>query len=135
MTSHELVYVFSKASPFYKRIEQFYEGKKGYISKGGTFRGGSCYGMGKKRNDLKQEEGMRCPLSVLNFNIKRDKRHPTAKPVDLLKWLIERYSNEDDTVLDPTAGSFNSGRACVELGRNYIGIEKDEKFYNENKLE
>jgi DNA modification methylase len=38
-------------------------------------------------------------------------------------------------VLDPTAGSFSSGRACLELGRSYIGIEKDEKFYNENKIE
>jgi site-specific DNA-methyltransferase (adenine-specific) len=134
MTSHELVYVFSKASPFYKRIDQFYEGKEAYTYKGGKVRGGSCFGMGKKTNDLNQEEGMRCPLSVLNFNLKRDKRHPTAKPLDLLKWFIERYSNEDDTVLDPTAGSFNSGRACVELGRNYIGIEMDKDFFEKNKL-
>jgi site-specific DNA-methyltransferase (adenine-specific) len=66
--------------------------------------------------------------------MKQDKRHPTTKPVDLLKWLIERYSNEADTVLDPTAGSFNSGRACVELGRNYIGIEMDKDFFEKNKL-
>lgn len=134
MTSHELVYVFSKASPFYKRIDQVCEGKKAYTYKNDTPRGGTCFGMGKNRNDLKQEEGMRCPLSILNFNLKRDKRHPTAKPVDLLKWLIERYSNEADTVLDPTAGSFNSGRACVELGRNYIGIEMDKDFFEKNKL-
>jgi DNA modification methylase len=38
-------------------------------------------------------------------------------------------------VCDPTAGSFSSGRACMELGRHYIGIEKDDKFYNENKIE
>jgi len=49
--------------------------------------------------------------------------------VDLYKWLIERYSKEGDMVLDPTFGSGNSGRACEELKRHYIGIEKDEKFF------
>jgi len=74
----------------------------------------------------------KCPLSVLQYKLKRDKRHPTAKQIDLYKWLIERYSNPEDTVLDPTAGSFNSGRACMQLNRRYIGIEKDEKFFTNN---
>jgi DNA modification methylase len=65
---------------------------------------------------------------VPNKNAKS--QHPTAKPVDLYKFLIERYSNEGDTILDPTFGSGNSGLASVELKRKYIGIEKDEKFYN-----
>ena len=134
MSSHELIYVFSKKEAFYKRIDHFVDGKKGYENKGGGVRGGDCFGMYTKRNVVKQEDGMRCPLSVLNFNLKRDKRHPTAKPIELLKWLIERYSNEGDTVLDPTAGSFNSGRAAVELGRNYIGIEMDKDFFEKNKL-
>ena len=64
------------------------------------------------------------------YNKKAKGQHPTAKPVDLYKFLIERYSNEGDTVLDPTFGSGNSGLASVELKRKYIGIEKDEKFYN-----
>lgn len=100
MSSHEMIYVFSKKAAFYNRINV----------------------------------ESRCPLSVINFPLKRDKRHPTAKPVELLKWLIERYSNEGDTVLDPTAGSFNSGRAAVELGRNYIGVEMDKDFFEKNKL-
>ena len=57
-------------------------------------------------------------------------KHPTAKPVDLYKFLIERYSNEGDTVLDPTFGSGNSGRASVGLKRKYIGIEMNDDFYN-----
>lgn len=108
MSSHELILVFSKKTPFYKRIDHFVEGK--------------------------QTNGLRCPTTVLNFDLKRDKRHPTAKSIDLLKWLIERYSNEGDTVLDPTAGSFNSGRASIELERNYIGIEMDKDFFEKNKL-
>ena len=77
---------------------------------------------------------MRCPLSIIRDRLDRYKSHPTAKSVTLYKWLISRYSNEGDTVLDPTAGSFNSGRAAIELNRSYIGIEKDTTFYNANKI-
>jgi len=137
MSSHEFICVFSKASSYYKRIDHLVEGKTGFSKErqeGKPIDGSRCFSV-KKRSGI-ITDGTRCPLSVLDFcNAEKNKRHPTAKRVDLLKWLIERYSNEGDTVLDPTAGSFNSGRACVELGRNYIGIEKDEKFYNENKLE
>jgi site-specific DNA-methyltransferase (adenine-specific) len=56
--------------------------------------------------------------------------HPTEKPMELYKWLIERYSKEGDTILDPTFGSGNSIFAAVELGRNAIGIEKDKKFFD-----
>jgi site-specific DNA-methyltransferase (adenine-specific) len=55
--------------------------------------------------------------------------HPTEKPLELYKWLIERYCPADGTLLDPTAGSFNSCFAGYELNRNCIGIEKDDKFY------
>ena len=76
-------------------------------------------------------EGIRCVKSVIDApNGRRKGQHPTAKPVELYKWLIERYSNEGDTVLDPTFGSGNSGLASTELKREYIGIEKDETFYN-----
>jgi site-specific DNA-methyltransferase (adenine-specific) len=134
MTAHEMIYVFSKKTSVYKRIDHFVEGKKEFDCKAGAVRGGSCYGMKTIRRHNKQEEGMRCPLSVLNFGRIHDKRHPTAKPIELLKWLIERYSNEGDIVLDPTAGSFNSGRAALELGRNYIGIEMNPDFFEKNKL-
>jgi DNA modification methylase len=56
--------------------------------------------------------------------------HPTAKPVELYKWLIERYCPAGGTVLDPTFGSANSGIAARLLGRDYIGIEKDKVFFD-----
>lgn len=80
------------------------------------------------------DEGGRNVISIVTFKRLWEKRHPTAKKVVLYKWLISRYSHEGDTVLDPTAGSFNSGRACQELNRKYIGIEADDKFFNENHL-
>jgi len=67
-------------------------------------------------------------VEVSNSNHKSN--HPTAKPLELYKWLIERYSNEGDTVLDPTFGSCNSGRVCQELKRNYIGIEMNKEFFD-----
>lgn len=134
MTSHEMIYVFSKKGSFYKMIKNETPDLKGSVRppqkiKTGIYTGNSC--------DFERtiEDGKRCPVSVINNKTKQDKRHPTAKPIDLLKWLIERYSNEGDTVLDPTAGSFNSGRASLELGRNYIGIEMDKEFYDKNRIE
>ena len=55
--------------------------------------------------------------------------HPTAKPVELYKWLLERYCPPGGTMLDPTAGSFNSVFTARELGLHAIGIEKDAGFF------
>jgi DNA modification methylase len=56
-------------------------------------------------------------------------QHPTAKPAELYKWLLERYCPEGGTMLDPTAGSFNSCFVAKELGLKSIGIEKDAGFF------
>lgn len=58
------------------------------------------------------------------------KTHPTEKPVELNKILIENSTNEGDTVLDCFMGTGSSGVACKELNRNFIGIEIDEKYYS-----
>lgn len=50
-------------------------------------------------------------------------------PNCLLEYLIKTYTNEGDTVLDPTMGSGSTGVACKNLGRNFIGIEQDEKYF------
>ena len=124
----------SKKGSFYKRIDQEVIGKEGYDTKGSGKRKGDTYGNDTERLIRPQKDNTRCPLSIINFPCKKDKRHPTAKPIPLLKWLIERYSNEGDTILDPTAGSFNSGRASIELNRKYIGIEMDKCFYDKNHI-
>lgn len=55
--------------------------------------------------------------------------HPTQKPLALMKWVIENYTQPGDTVLDPYAGSFTTGVACVMLGRSFIGIERDADYF------
>jgi DNA modification methylase len=129
MKSHELVYVFSKKGANYYRKDIEGDFKK-WVNKGKA-RTGQVYGMGMERTNIGDEsEGKRCALSVINIKGLTGKgQHPTEKPVELYKWLIERYSKEEDKVCDITFGSGNSGLACLKLKRNYIGIEKDEAFF------
>lgn len=65
------------------------------------------------------------------FEYKRDKDgyHPTQKPVLLLEDLIKTFSNENNLVVDLTMGSGSTGVACKKTGRHFIGIEKDEKYF------
>lgn len=75
------------------------------------------------------------------FEWKRDntkiypKIHPTQKPVNLLKQLIEIFTDEGDTVIDPVAGSATTLRACMELNRNCYGFEVSKDFYKNAKAE
>jgi DNA modification methylase len=72
------------------------------------------------------------PESVLDFKSvpnANGKLHPTQKPLDLMEYLIKTYTNENETVLDFTMGSGTTGVACVTTNRNFIGIEKDYKYF------
>ena len=73
------------------------------------------------------------PTNILNFSNSSNKErglHPTQKPVALMEYLIKTYTNEDETVLDFTAGSFTTGVACVNLNRKFIGIELDKDYFD-----
>jgi site-specific DNA-methyltransferase (adenine-specific) len=127
MRSHELIYVFSKKGATYYRKDIYGDFPAG----GGGRSTANWLPVGDLPNIKTTEAGRRCVKSVIEVSNKKQKGgHPTAKPVELYKWLIERYSKENDMVLDPTFGSGNSGRACAELKRRYTGIEMNEKFFN-----
>lgn len=74
----------------------------------------------------------RYPTTVLEFATDKQKcqLHPTQKPVALFEYLIKTYTNEGDLVLDNCIGSGTTAIACLSTGRNFIGIEKDENYYN-----
>ena len=55
--------------------------------------------------------------------------HPTPKPIKLMMELIKKHTREGDTILDPFMGSGTTGVACVQTGRNFIGIEIDEGYF------
>jgi site-specific DNA-methyltransferase (adenine-specific) len=67
-------------------------------------------------------------LEISNAN-QKNKLHPTQKPLELMKYLISTYSNENDMVLDNTMGSGTTCLAAKELNRKFIGIEKEHKYY------
>ena len=82
----------------------------------------------KKRYD---PDGVQ-PSDILEFNVvpnRNGKVHPTQKPIELLEWLIKTYSNENDLVLDNTMGSGSTGVACINLNRDFIGIEMDKSYF------
>jgi len=56
-------------------------------------------------------------------------KHPSPKDPDMTKWIIENASSPGDTILDPFMGSGTTGVACVQTGRNFIGIEIEPKYY------
>lgn len=76
------------------------------------------------------QENTNYPRNTLNFNKAEKTVHPTQKPVALLEYLIKTYTLENETVLDFTMGSGSTGVACKKLNRNFIGIEKDENYFN-----
>jgi site-specific DNA-methyltransferase (adenine-specific) len=68
--------------------------------------------------------------NVVRFNRTGNKLHPTEKPVDLFKFLIEKSTNPGEIVLDPFAGSATTAVAAIDAGRQFICTEKDEKYFN-----
>ena len=74
-------------------------------------------------------QGENCNVLFYNVPSPKERYHPTQKPVDLLEHLILSYSNEGETVLDNCMGSGSTGVACVNTGRNFIGIELDEGYF------
>lgn len=93
-------------------------------------------GFGKKINNC----GTSDILSIANKKSKDENGnnlHDTEKPIELMKILIENSSNVGETILEPFMGSGSTGVACKKLNRNFIGIEKDEKYFEiaKNRIE
>ena len=61
---------------------------------------------------------------------KEYKIHPTQKPVALYEWLINKFANPDDIILDTHVGSASSLIACHRTGHKFVGFEIDETYYN-----
>ncbi len=128
MKIHENISVFYSALPTYNpqktKREKPYTKKTGDRSKSG-FHGNSI----KYKPNINIEYGF--PVGVIEFSNGNHKRqHPTQKPVALMEYLIKTYTNEGETVLDFTMGSGTTGVASKNLNRNFIGIEKDETYFN-----
>jgi site-specific DNA-methyltransferase (adenine-specific) len=74
--------------------------------------------------------GRRNVFTYLVNNHDREGSHPTEKPINLMKELVHLFSNENETICDPFMGSGTTGVACVKLGRKFIGIEIEKKWFD-----
>jgi site-specific DNA-methyltransferase (adenine-specific) len=131
MKSHEMVYVFSKKGAYYKRIDvKSDKGEWNIDNSKKTTPESIQYGINRRlATGSGGKDGMRCPLSVIPIGGKLAGGHPTEKPEEIYEWLLSRYCPAGGTVLDPTAGSFNSISVARKLGFKAIGIEKDTSFF------
>ena len=133
MRSHEMIYIFSKAGAYYNRVDISGNFKSWTVEKKDTSQAStleSTQYQGARKTSGSGGDGKRCALSVIQNKTSSTKGgHPTEKPKELYRFLIERYCPPDGTVLDPTFGSGNSVMTAYEMDRNAIGIEKNKEFY------
>ena len=91
----------------------------------------TCYGnLEDYQGELLEES---YPINIIEFHKSGHSNmllHPTQKPLELMEYLIKTYTNEGMVVFDATMGSGTTGLAAVKNGRKFIGIEKDENYYN-----
>ncbi len=127
LRSHEMIYVFYNKLPTYN-VSLYHTNKvttktlpcQSKIYSGKKYSINTCY-------------EPRLPRSVLEYGVTNKSKkgsHSTEKPIELLKWLIKYYSNENDIILDPTMGSGSTGVACMALNRYFIGIELNKEIYD-----
>jgi site-specific DNA-methyltransferase (adenine-specific) len=133
LRAHENVLVFTQKQPTYNP-QKTKEARKAHQR---NFKSGNnkqeCYGTRSTVNESSPE--LRFPTSVIRINAlvnnsteRQVGQHPTQKPVALFEYLIRTYTNEGDTVLDPTCGSGTTAVACKRSNRHYICIEKEAEY-------
>ena len=126
MRAHEDVCVFYRKPPVYNpRMRQ-----GDPYNKGKAHRPTEVYGS-QTATLVKNDTGLRYPRTVVYFKTAESEgkvHHPTQKPVELFKYLIETYSNEGDIILDSCIGAGTTALAAIQSGRHYVGIELEEKY-------
>ena len=126
LRAHENIIVFYRKKPTYNPQITHGHPRKTASRKNVN---SECYGDAIKMQHY--DSTSRYPRDVIIFP--SDKQlislHPTQKPVSLCEYFIKTYSNENDVILDFTMGSGTTGIACLNTNRKFIGIEKDDKYF------
>ena len=136
---HENISIFYNKSPTFNPIKinsEFRSGSPKQIKDRLVF--DHHQGSNTIKNDNWIETGKRYQGSVIKCSHDFEKsstktqqnRHPTQKPVELFEFLIKTYTNEGELVLDNTAGSGTTAIACLNTNRQFIVMEKEQKYYD-----
>ena len=119
----------------YEDVVVFASGKTAYTPQGVVacdkllIDNGKSENYGAKRAEPYRQTQTGYPRQVLKIASEGGTVHPTQKPVALMEYLIRTYTQEGETVLDNCMGSGTTGVACINTGRKFIGIERDEKYF------
>lgn len=129
LTVTEDIFVFSSKGEKVTYYPQMTKGKERYRGSKNAKTNGEGFG-GIKQVYYKSDEYY--PTNLLEFSAvaRKQSLHPSQKPVELLEYLLKTYSLEDDRILDFTMGAGSTGVACVNCNRQFVGIEKEEKYFN-----
>ena len=134
MTEHELISVFSYGGNAKNANPRLVYNPQGLVK---------CHKVCKGKKASHSEHRIRLtdqadyiqewsnyPTTILKFASEGKTIHPTQKPVALMEYLIKTYTNENEAVLDFTMGSGTTGVACMNTKRKFIGIERDDKYFD-----
>lgn len=137
MKIHENICVFSKsAASFVKDKSKAmiynpqYRSGKPYKGKGGLLGNGNYDSKYQREVEVFNDGEHYYPIDIIKFNRDKEKFHPTAKPVELCQYLIRTYTNSGGVILDNCMGSGSTIVAAIKENRQYIGIEKEEKYFD-----
>lgn len=127
LRSHENILVFYKSQPTYNPIM-----RSDVLSPFGKLSGTKSEVTGSLGTEY--QTGVGYPKSILEFprpnNLTDGGLHPSQKPIDLFRWLIQTYTNEGETVFDGYMGSGTTAMACIDENRNYIGSEMNKEYFD-----
>ena len=124
LRNHESILVFYNSLPIYN--PQNTEGKPyKMVRRSDSTDYGEVKNLHQETNNV---DGKRFPKSVIKFSSDKEKIHPTQKPLALFEYLILTYSEKNALVLDNCMGSGTTAVACLNLNRNFIGIELEQKY-------
>jgi site-specific DNA-methyltransferase (adenine-specific) len=138
LRQHENIFVFSKGSISNNSLNRMTYNPQGLILYNKTKVCGADkghIGLGKNyEGNTYIQEYTNYPTTLININGNQHyTKHSTEKPIELMEYLICTYSNEEDKVLDPFAGSGTTGVACLKSKRIPVLIERDEHWYEVSK--
>lgn len=136
-TAHYFFCSFHKIDIFKQEIEKFFDVKNILVWEKNNV------GMGDLTADFapkiefiifaqkgrREFNGKRDP-NIFKFKKTDNNLHPTQKPVDMMEYLLTKFTNEGDLIIDPFMGSGSTGVACVKHKRKFIGIELDLNYFN-----
>ena len=134
MRNHEHILVFYKQLPTYNPQMGVGLRKKGNRKHN---RNGTNYGRfaTEGTSNYFDDEGKRFPQSVIDFSNgdrTSENDHPTQKPLDLMRYLVRTYSNENDLVFDGYSGSGTTAAACIKEKRRFVGSELSKEYFDKS---